>query len=184
MGREVGGRGQDGEHVYTRGGCMLMYGKTNAARDWGRPHPRPLPTPVPLPGRGSKLLSILSSPVTNGMLVNKPRAGHQGNHPGANPQRRGWWRWGRAPTPSPGTGSARRSVCCWGREFRGGSQVHCLLRAPESGAAARRCGARGWGRGATAPSQAPSPGWRSRPLISVGPRPLQRPLPGGSSEPN
>ena len=24
------GRGvQDGEHVYTRGGCMLMYGKTN-----------------------------------------------------------------------------------------------------------------------------------------------------------
>ena len=28
--REGGGRGvQDGEHVYTRGGCMLMYGKTN-----------------------------------------------------------------------------------------------------------------------------------------------------------
>ena len=26
MGREVG---EDGEHVYTRGGCMLMYGKTN-----------------------------------------------------------------------------------------------------------------------------------------------------------
>ena len=27
---EGGGRGlQDGEHVYTRGGCMLMYGKTN-----------------------------------------------------------------------------------------------------------------------------------------------------------
>ena len=27
--REGGGRGvQDGEHVYTRGGCMLMYGKT------------------------------------------------------------------------------------------------------------------------------------------------------------
>ena len=26
---EEGGRGvQDGEHVYTRGGCMLMYGKT------------------------------------------------------------------------------------------------------------------------------------------------------------
>ena len=25
-----GGKGvQDGEHVYTRGGCMLMYGKTN-----------------------------------------------------------------------------------------------------------------------------------------------------------
>ena len=25
-----GGRGvQDGEHMYTRGGCMLMYGKTN-----------------------------------------------------------------------------------------------------------------------------------------------------------
>ena len=25
-----GGRGvQDGEHVYTRGGCMLIYGKTN-----------------------------------------------------------------------------------------------------------------------------------------------------------
>ena len=28
MGREVGGV-QDGEHVYTRGGFMLMYGKTN-----------------------------------------------------------------------------------------------------------------------------------------------------------
>ena len=29
--REGGGRGfQDGEHVYTRGRCMLMYGKTNA----------------------------------------------------------------------------------------------------------------------------------------------------------
>jgi len=28
---EGGGRGvRDGEHVYTRGGCMLMYGKTNA----------------------------------------------------------------------------------------------------------------------------------------------------------
>ena len=28
--REEGGRGvQDGEHVYTRGRCMLMYGKTN-----------------------------------------------------------------------------------------------------------------------------------------------------------
>ena len=27
---EGGGRGvQDGEHVYTRGGCTLMYGKTN-----------------------------------------------------------------------------------------------------------------------------------------------------------
>ena len=27
---EAGGRGvQDGEHVYTRGGFMLMYGKTN-----------------------------------------------------------------------------------------------------------------------------------------------------------
>ena len=27
---EEGGRGvQDGEHVYTRGRCMLMYGKTN-----------------------------------------------------------------------------------------------------------------------------------------------------------
>ena len=27
---EGGGKGvQDGEHVYTRGGCMLMYGKTN-----------------------------------------------------------------------------------------------------------------------------------------------------------
>ena len=30
MGREVeGGAVQDGEHVYTRDGCMLMYGKTN-----------------------------------------------------------------------------------------------------------------------------------------------------------
>ena len=28
--REEGGRGvQDGEHVYTHGRCMLMYGKTN-----------------------------------------------------------------------------------------------------------------------------------------------------------
>ena len=28
---EEGGRGvQDGEHVYTRGRCMSMYGKTNA----------------------------------------------------------------------------------------------------------------------------------------------------------
>ena len=27
---EGGGRGvHDGEHVYTSGGCMLMYGKTN-----------------------------------------------------------------------------------------------------------------------------------------------------------
>ena len=27
---EGGGKGvQEGEHVYTRGGCMLMYGKTN-----------------------------------------------------------------------------------------------------------------------------------------------------------
>ena len=27
--REVGGGVQDGEHVYTRGGFMSMYGKTN-----------------------------------------------------------------------------------------------------------------------------------------------------------
>jgi len=28
--KEGGGRGvQDGKHVYTRGRCMLMYGKTN-----------------------------------------------------------------------------------------------------------------------------------------------------------
>ena len=29
MGREVGEGFQDGEHVYTRGGFMLMYGKTS-----------------------------------------------------------------------------------------------------------------------------------------------------------
>ena len=28
MGRKVGGRVQDGEHMYTRGGSMSMYGKT------------------------------------------------------------------------------------------------------------------------------------------------------------
>ena len=28
MGREVGGGGQDGEHMYTHGWFMLMYGKT------------------------------------------------------------------------------------------------------------------------------------------------------------
>ena len=30
MGREVGGRFRMGEHVYTHGGFMSMYGKTNA----------------------------------------------------------------------------------------------------------------------------------------------------------
>ena len=30
MGREVGEGFQDGEHVYTHGGFMLMYGKTNS----------------------------------------------------------------------------------------------------------------------------------------------------------
>ena len=29
-GREEGGRVQDGEHVYTCGGFMLIYGETNA----------------------------------------------------------------------------------------------------------------------------------------------------------
>ena len=29
MGREVGGGVQDGEHMYTHGGFMSMYGKTN-----------------------------------------------------------------------------------------------------------------------------------------------------------
>ena len=29
MGREVGGGVQDGEHMYTRGRFMSMYGKTN-----------------------------------------------------------------------------------------------------------------------------------------------------------
>ena len=29
VGREVGGGVQDGEHVYTCGGFMLMYGKSN-----------------------------------------------------------------------------------------------------------------------------------------------------------
>ena len=29
MGREAGGGFKDGECVYTRGGFMLMYGKTN-----------------------------------------------------------------------------------------------------------------------------------------------------------
>ena len=32
MGKEVGGGVQDGEHVYTCGGCMLMYGKTNTIK--------------------------------------------------------------------------------------------------------------------------------------------------------
>ena len=32
MGREVGGGVQDWEHVYTRGGFMLMYGKTNTIK--------------------------------------------------------------------------------------------------------------------------------------------------------
>lgn len=44
----------------------------------GAPRPRPSCTPALLPGRGAKLLSIQSSPVTNVMLVNKPRAGHPG----------------------------------------------------------------------------------------------------------
>ena len=30
MGREVGGGVQDGEHMYTHGWFMSMYGKTNA----------------------------------------------------------------------------------------------------------------------------------------------------------
>ena len=31
---EGDGRGvQDGEHMYTRGGCMLMYGKTNTIKN-------------------------------------------------------------------------------------------------------------------------------------------------------
>ena len=35
---EGGGRGvQDEEHVYTRGGCMLMYGKTNIILDCSLP---------------------------------------------------------------------------------------------------------------------------------------------------
>ena len=29
IGREVGGGVQNGEHMYTRGGFMSMYGKTN-----------------------------------------------------------------------------------------------------------------------------------------------------------
>ena len=29
MGKEVGGGFRMGKHVYTRGGVMLMYGKTN-----------------------------------------------------------------------------------------------------------------------------------------------------------
>ena len=29
MGRELGGGVQDGEHVYTHGGFMSIYGKTN-----------------------------------------------------------------------------------------------------------------------------------------------------------
>lgn len=110
------------------------------------------------------------------MLVNKPRAGHQGNHPGANPQRRGWWWGGRAPTPSPGTGSARRSVCCERREFRGGSRVHCLLQAPASEAAARRCEARGWG-GCHRPLPGPEPG------LAVLPLDLGRPPPPAASPP-
>ena len=32
MRREVGGRIQDGEHVYIHAGCMLMYGKTNTIK--------------------------------------------------------------------------------------------------------------------------------------------------------
>jgi len=32
MGREVGRGVQDGEHVYTRDGVMLMYGKTNTIK--------------------------------------------------------------------------------------------------------------------------------------------------------
>ena len=30
VGREEGGEGQDGGHMYTRGGVMLMYGKNHS----------------------------------------------------------------------------------------------------------------------------------------------------------
>ena len=32
IGMEVGGGVQDGEHMYTRGGFMSMYGKTNTVQ--------------------------------------------------------------------------------------------------------------------------------------------------------
>lgn len=49
---------------------------TSVAGSWGRHGPSR--TPALLPGRGTKLISIQSSPVTNVMIVNKPPAGHQG----------------------------------------------------------------------------------------------------------
>lgn len=94
---------------------------------WGpRSHPRPAwppawpgvvdteAPPAPrliLPGRGTKLISIQRSPVTNVMIVNKPPAGHPGTTQAQT--RCGGRAGGRAPTLSLGAGPARRGACWW-----------------------------------------------------------------------
>lgn len=143
----------------------------------------PSRTPTLLPGRGTKLLSIQTSPVTNVMLVNKPPAGHQGT---TQAQTRSGGQ--RAPTLSLGAGSARPSVCWWEGITRGQPSSSPLL-------ATRKWGGGGAMRGLN--GVLPSHLLHPAPAGGLGPRspptpdpcgalspPTPDPILSGSSEPN
>lgn len=82
---------------------------------WGWWRRAPSRTPALLPGRGTKLLSIPSSPVTNVMLVNKLQARHQGT---TQAQTRCGGRARAHPEPGRGIRSPK-CVCWWGEECFG-----------------------------------------------------------------
>lgn len=138
----------------------------------GALRPRPFPHPALLPGRGTKLVSIQSSPVTNVMLVNKPPAGHQGTtqaHTHCGGQARAH--------PEPGRGirfpQERECECVLGG-LREGSQVHCPFLSPTKGAAAERHGAQ---MGCYRPISCARPPRRVWVLDGRRPRPPQCPPP-------
>lgn len=130
-------------------GC-LREGRTPAAiRDQhGSDLSAPSRTPTLLPGRGTKLLSIQTSPVTNVMLVNKPPAGHQGT---TQAQTRSG-RQARAH-PEPGRGICSPKCVLVGGDYERAAKFIAPSCRPQVGR--RRGNARPeWG--ATTPSPAPS----------------------------
>lgn len=153
---------------------------TSAARSWGAAPP---PAPALLPGRGTKLLSIQSSPVTNVMLVNKPPAGHQGTtqaHTHCGGQARAH------PEPGRAIRSPKCVRVCWGEGgYKRAAKFIALSCSPRMGWRRDDMGPK-WG--AIAPSPAPSPHEQSGSRIAAGPAPRsvpsREPLSRGSSETN
>lgn len=157
--------------------------EASAAPDRGRRGGRGRRAPPLLPGKGTELLSIRRSPVTNVMLVNKARAGHPGTTQAQTRRGGAGARPPRVWAPDP-----LAQACVW---VGGGYERAAKLIAPScprewSGSRATRGPRQGCCR---PPRRRPAPGSAVSALdLRRPPAPCSVPspglLPGGSCEPN